>query len=155
MRCEVREPETVASHMFRVALMSLMVAGKDSEAVNIALCHDMAECLTPLNSVSSEDNPAKEAFRDLVKDLPGHVVHLIYGSFRRYENQAAGDLEARLVKDLDKFDMILQAWEYEKRDKRGKYLQQFFDSTATVFTTVPAIKWQRDLLAARAESSQS
>ena len=90
-----------------------------------------------------------KAFRDLVKELPGHMVHLIYGSFRRYENQKPGDLEAKLVKDLDKFDMILQAWEYEKRDKRGKYLQQFFDSTATVFKTVPALKWQRELLAAR------
>ena len=50
-----------------------------------------------------------------------------------------------LVKDLDKFDMIFQAWEYEKGIRRrynlvsiynstpdvehGKQLQEFFDST--------------------------
>ena len=153
VRCGVREPETVASHMFRMAIMGLMLAGRD--AAFISLCHDMAECvigdITPHDNVSNEDKAAQEdkAFRDLVKELPGHMVHLIYGSFRRYENQKPGDLEAKLVKDLDKFDMILQAWEYEKRDKRGKYLQQFFDSTATVFKTVPALKWQRELLAAR------
>ena len=153
VRCGVREPETVASHMFRMAIMGLMLAGRD--AAFISLCHDMAECvigdITPHDNVSNEDKADQEdkAFRDLVKELPGHVVHLIYGSFRRYENQKPGDLEAKLVKDLDKFNMILQAWEYEKRDKRGKYLQQFFDSTATVFKTVPALKWQRELLAAR------
>jgi len=42
--------------------------------------------------------------------------------------------------------MILQAWEYEKRDKKGKYLQQFFDSTMTKFSTVPVKKWQQELL---------
>ena len=53
---------------------------------------------------------------------------------------------AKLVKDLDKFDMIVQAWEYEKRDKKGAYLQQFFDSTMTVFGT-PLVKlWQQHLL---------
>ena len=159
VRCGVRQPETVAAHMFRMGLMGLMLA-PDTQTAVIALCHDMAECIigdiTPHDKVSAEEKAAREdgAFRDLVKDLPGHAVQTIYGSFRRYENQEAGDQEARLVKDLDKFDMILQAWEYEKRDRRGKYLQQFFDSTASVFTTVPALKWQRELLAAREKFSE-
>merc|ERR1712111_209457 len=91
---------------------------------------------------------AKEdkAFRDLVKDLPGHIIKNCYHSFRRYEDQKPEDKHAQLVKDLDKFDMILQAWEYEKRDKKGKYLQQFFDSTMTKFATVPVKKWQQELL---------
>jgi 5'-deoxynucleotidase YfbR-like HD superfamily hydrolase len=36
----------------------------------------------------------------------------LYGAFRRYEDQRKGDMSARLVKGLDKYDMILQAWEY-------------------------------------------
>ena len=153
VRCGVREPETVASHMFRMGMMGLMVGGLGPAL--ISLCHDMAECvigdITPHCNVSNEDKAAREdkAFRDLVKDLPGHIVHQIYGSFRRYEDQKPEDLEARLVKDLDKFDMILQAWEYERRDKKGRYLQQFFDSTAKVFSTAPVQQWQRELLSAR------
>ena len=153
LRCGVREPETVAGHMFRMGMMGLMVGGV--EAAIISICHDMAETvigdITPHCNVSNEDKAAREdeAFRALVKDLPGHIVHLIYGSFRRYEDQKPGDVEAKLVKDLDKFDMILQALEYEKRDKKGKYLQQFFDSTATVFQTESGIKWQKELLLIR------
>merc|ERR1712112_592760 len=87
-----------------------------------------------------------KAFKTLVKDLPGHIVEDIFGSFLRYEVAKEGDNEAQIIKDLDKFDMILQAWEYEKRDKKGKYLQQFFDSTMTKFSTIPVKKWQRELL---------
>jgi len=37
------------------------------------------------------------------------------------------------VKDLDKFDMILQAYEYEQRESKPKFLQQFFDSNKDTF----------------------
>ena len=153
VRCGVREPETVAGHMFRMGFMGYLVGGV--EAAVICLCHDIAECIigdiTPHDNVSEQDKATREdkAFQDLVKDMPGHVIQNIYHSFRRYEDQKAGDEAARLVKDLDKFDMILQAWEYEKRDKKGRYLQQFFDSTATVFKTVPITKWQKELLVVR------
>ena len=116
-RCEVREPETFASHLYRVALMGL-----------IALCQDMAECLTPHHNVSSQDKTTKEAFRDLVKDMPGNIGDLIWGSHKRYDDPKPDDLEViLLVKDLGKFDTILQAWEYEKRDKKGiPYIAIYF-----------------------------
>ena len=145
VRCEVREPETVASHLYRVALMGLMVAGSD--AAIIALCHDMAECLTPHHNVSSQDNTATETFRDLVKDLPDNIGDLISGSHKGYDDPKLDDLED-VLEDLVNFDMILQAWEYEKRDRR-RYIRQSFDSTDTGLTTVPALKWQRGLLAIR------
>jgi len=153
VRCGVREPETVAGHMYRMGVMGMLVGG--TEAAIISLCHDMAECvigdITPHCNVTKEEKEVKEdnAFKGLVKELPGHIIKELYGSFRRYEEQREGDIAARLVKDLDKFDMILQAWEYEKRDKKGAYLQQFFDSTSTVFTTVPVKKWRQELLSSR------
>lgn len=38
-------------------------------------------------------------------------------------------MEAKAVKDLDRFDMILQAFEYEKDMKKPYFLQEFFDNT--------------------------
>ena len=153
MRCGVREPETVAGHQFRMGMMGYLVSGVESAI--IGLCHDMAECvigdITPHDNVSEEDKAVKEdkAFRDLVKDLPGHIIKNCYHSFRRYEDQKPEDKHAQLVKDLDKFDMILQAWQYERRDKKGKYLQQFFDSTMTKIKTVPVKSWHQELLETR------
>ena len=153
VRCGVREPETVAGHMYRMGMMGYLVSGV--EAAVVGLCHDIGECIigdiTPHDGVAEQDKAVREdkACQDLVRELPDHIIRNIYHSFRRYEDQRAEDHEAHLVKDLDKFEMILQAWQYEARDKKGKYLQQFFDSTMDKFKTVPVIKWHRELLAAR------
>ena len=37
--------------------------------------------------------------------------------------------ESSFVKDLDKFDMILQAYEYEQAQGKPHSLQEFYDST--------------------------
>lgn len=48
-------------------------------------------------------------------------------STKEYETQSSA--EAQFVKDVDKFDMILQAYEYETADDRPKELEEFFQST--------------------------
>lgn len=50
---------------------------------------------------------------------------------QEYENQKSP--EAQLVKELDRFDMLMQAFEYEKRNESPKTLQEFFDSTEGKF----------------------
>ena len=46
---------------------------------------------------------------------------------QEYEHQSSE--EARFVKDCDRFDMILQAYEYEMEEGKPRRLQEFFDST--------------------------
>ena len=53
-------------------------------------------------------------------------------TWQEYEEQKT--LEARLVKELDKFDMILQAFEYEKAGNKPRSMQEFFDSTNGKFS---------------------
>lgn len=48
-------------------------------------------------------------------------------STKEYETQSSA--EAQFVKDVDRFDMILQAYEYEMADDRPKELEEFFQST--------------------------
>ena len=52
---------------------------------------------------------------------------LLENLFQDYENQTSK--EAQFVKDLDKFDMVMQAYEYEIDDEKPHFLQDFFDST--------------------------
>lgn len=51
--------------------------------------------------------------------------------FQEYENQSSP--EAKFAKDLDRYDMILQAFEYEKREGAPKKLQEFFTATEGKF----------------------
>lgn len=50
------------------------------------------------------------------------------------EYEAQTTKEAQFVKDLDRFDMILQAFEYEQQSSdKSVNLQEFFDSTQGKF----------------------
>lgn len=53
------------------------------------------------------------------------------GIFQEYEEGKSP--EANFVKDLDRLDMVLQAYEYERRDNCISKHQEFFDSTAGKF----------------------
>ena len=55
----------------------------------------------------------------------------LHSLWLEYETQSSQ--EAKLAKDLDRYDMILQALEYEMRDNAPRKLQSFFDSTEGCF----------------------
>ena len=55
--------------------------------------------------------------------------------------------EAKLLKDLDKLEMIMQAGEYERA--QGKDLSQFFESTAGKFATPVGQAWEAEIIARR------
>lgn len=57
-------------------------------------------------------------------------------SMQEYENQSSH--EAKVVKELDQLEMILQAHEYEELEGNPGRLQEFFTSTEG-FITFPAI----------------
>ena len=67
----------------------------------------------------------------------------IFLHFKEYEDQKTP--EAILVKDLDKFDMILQAFEYETDQERPGSLEEFFKSTEGVFQHPKIMKWVEEL----------
>lgn len=48
-----------------------------------------------------------------------------------HEYELGTSTEAMIVKDMDKLEMIVQACEYEKTDRKN--LQSFFDSTKDIF----------------------
>jgi len=60
--------------------------------------------------------------------------------------------EAKLVKDLDKLEMILQALEYENDGKNKKSLDGFFDSTRDKWKTPIGKAWGREIEARRLKS---
>lgn len=70
-----------------------------------------------------------------------------------YENQETK--EAILVKDLDRFDMICQAFEYEESRNKPLGLQEFFDATEGRFKHPEVKRWVEDLLQKRAQFAKS
>eukprot|EP00794_Sanderia_malayensis_P012264 gene12265-13529_t len=149
---EVKSPESVADHMYRMAIMTFLLKNDNKEidstrCLKLAVVHDLAECIvgdiTPSDPMGKEEKhrrekQAMEHLASLVSMEVGSELQELYEvsacSFLEYENQATD--EARAVKDLDRFEMILQAFEYEKAESRFGDLQDFFNSTKGRFTVL-------------------
>jgi len=65
------------------------------------------------------------------------------------EYEAGETREARLVKDLDKLEMTLQALEYESDGRNEESLQGFFDSTRDKWRTDLGRRWGLEIEARR------
>uniref|UniRef100_A0AC35UHW6 5'-deoxynucleotidase HDDC2 n=1 Tax=Rhabditophanes sp. KR3021 TaxID=114890 RepID=A0AC35UHW6_9BILA len=155
---EITEVESVASHMYRMSLLSWSLA-KDrpdldiNKCIKMSLIHDLAEGdesvgdITPYCGVSDEKKYELElgAFMKIVSYVPECVGKEWIELWKDYEIQ--GSNEAKCVKQLDKFDMIAQAWEYEQKYKVD--LSQFFDSTKDIFNFSPVDIWAEKLLGSR------
>jgi putative hydrolase of HD superfamily len=164
VRSGVRDPERVSGHMFRMGLLAFLMEDDDyidetllNDVTNspmvISVVHDLAECvvgdITPHDNVSDNDKHRMEveAMENLVSRLPPDLANLFKTAFNRYENANAEDKPAQLTKDLDKFDMVVQAFEYEEKEKRFGDLEDFFVSTsgADFFKHPTIIQWNSEL----------
>ncbi|PRP88595.1 hypothetical protein PROFUN_03006 [Planoprotostelium fungivorum] len=157
VRKGVELPESISDHMYRMSIMSLLINDPSinrERCLKIAIVHDLAEStvgdITPHDPVTKEEKyrMEEEAMADVKKLLTGPTGEEIYDLWKEYE--AGATPEAKFVKDFDKFEMILQAYEYETA--QGKQLQEFFDSTKGVFKTEQVSQWAAHLQQMRGAS---
>ena len=146
--------ETVACHMYRMAMcVFLLPRSLDLfKVMKMALVHDIGESLigdfTPMDPISQERK--REIEHQAVSEIAGYLpvdwareeVLQLWLEF-----ETGQTLEAALVRDLDKFDMIYQAYEYEKAHEVD--LSTFFEGTRDSFTTDIVKDWVQHLLTQR------
>lgn len=142
VRRGIQDPESIADHMYRMGIMALIsvdLPGVDRDkCIKMAIVHDIAEAIvgdiTPVDGVPKEEKSRRE------REALDHMCQLLGGGLRakeirelwmEYEENSSP--EAKVVKDFDKVEMILQALEYE--NEQGKDLEEFFQSTAGKFQT--------------------
>ncbi len=133
----IENPESVADHSFMLAILAYVYSeklGLDSEkAVKMALVHDICEVYSGdiADRVRDEDQVVpdlqkreleRQGLKKLVSLLPEDLAKEIYELWEEFEYRKSE--EAKLVKDLDKLEMCLQALEYSKKYKN---LEEFFE----------------------------
>jgi putative hydrolase of HD superfamily len=147
---KVNQPESIADHMYRMAIISFLIQDPKlsrEKCMKLCLVHDMSESLvgdiTPYQGISKEEKHLleKEAMDKIRKTIPGRVGDEIFDLWMDYESGSSE--EARLVKEIDKFEMIVQALEYEKA--QGLCLQSFFDYVKSSFHDPQIISWVEEL----------
>ena len=134
---KVPSPESVSDHMYRMSIMAMVLGDslghiKKDHCIKMCLVHDMAESIvgdiTPHDGISNKEKHRREveAMNYLCGLVDEKVGKEMKDLFMEYENQETQ--EAKFVKDLDKFEMILQAHNYEQEMDKPGSLQEFFDS---------------------------
>lgn len=105
--------------------------------MKMALVHDLAESIvgdiTPYCGIEREEKIRREheAIQKIANLLPQMSSEELLCLYHEYESQISQ--EAIFVKDCDRYDMIQQAFEYEKRDLSPLKYQEFFNSTKGKF----------------------
>ncbi|KAL3941697.1 MAG: hypothetical protein SGBAC_003977 [Bacillariaceae sp.] len=165
--------ESIADHSWRITLMAMVAGfaaedGDDSptvpvdtnKCIQMALVHDLAEAtvgdITPYCGVSDQDKHQMEldAMTKLTTGLLGTAMgaERILSLWKEYEQGATE--EAKLVKDMDKLEMILQALEYEQDGENKKSLDGFFDSTRGKWRTKIGEAWGKEIESRRQKEPQ-
>lgn len=128
--------ESVAVHTFGMAVLAMLIAdqyfpGLDSTRVlRMALVHDIGEVyagdIVPGGGVAKEEKQRleREAVRRIFQGLPNGDQYL--AAWEEFEQGETP--EARLVKQVDRLEMALQASVYEHMEY-GR-LQEFFETAA-------------------------
>lgn len=114
----IQNPESVADHSFRVAIMALVLANKSevdqNKVIKMALIHDLAESLvgdlTPFDGITPAEKFCleEEAFKKVCKGIDNGDGLLTL--FQEYHERKTP--EAQFVKKLDNLEMMFQAHEY-------------------------------------------
>ena len=116
----VENPESVAEHSFRMAVIASILAqfeGADPEkATFMALFHDISEARTnDLHRIARRyvdwENVEKKVIKDQSKRLPDEIAKRISSLLSEFEEEVS--LGARVVRDADFLECLIQAREYQ------------------------------------------
>ncbi|KAK6339715.1 hypothetical protein TWF718_009108 [Orbilia javanica] len=155
----VENPETIASHMYRMSILAMLCPDTSldrSKCIKMALVHDIAESVvgdfTPMDPISKEEKYRRESTTikyfstKLLEKVNPTVANELVELFEEYE--AGTTKEAIFVKDIDVYDMLLQAFEYEKESKGEKSLARFMKAEARLQTDYVK-QWNKELMEER------
>ncbi|MEU4333921.1 HD domain-containing protein [Micromonospora lupini] len=138
----VKQPESIAEHSFRTALIGMMLAameGADPARVSM-LCtlHDTQETrITDIPHIAKRyltAVPNTAVTADQVAACPPAVAEVITAAVAEYE--AGETMEAVVARDADKLECLVQAVEY--RHQGVDNVQRWIDSSRAALKTASA-----------------
>ena len=147
----VRDPESVAEHSFRAAAVAYFLAGLEGadrgRAVAMALFHDGAEARVNdphrmLKRYVDWTGVEEKVLGDQLRGLPAKATGGLEGLLA--EARAKETLEARVAKDADRIECLLQAREY---GEQGHKVEEWIESSVDELSTESAKRLAKAILA--------
>jgi putative hydrolase of HD superfamily len=164
-RFGITHGESIADHMYRMSLITLLAPPALSKKLDIGRCtkmallHDMAEGLvgdlTPVDGVPKAEKNRREA--DTMDWVAGGLLGKVHGGlagkdirevWQEYEDGKTP--ESKFVHDVDKVELLLQMVEYERTSKCTLDLSEF--SWVATRIELPEMKeWAQEILRERTQ----
>jgi len=134
-KLSIKNPESVADHSFSMAMIGMIIAdieNYDSEKIlKMSLLHDLAESkvgdLTP-DQMNKEKKIQLEnmAFNEIVEKLPASIKNEYLKIWQEYQENTTS--ESKIIHQIDKLEMALQAKLYQNEGHSKEKLESFFKS---------------------------
>ncbi|WP_067489021.1 HD domain-containing protein [Actinomadura hibisca] len=146
----VTDPESVADHSFRTAIIAAVLAAQEGanpeRAAFLSLFHDTQETrLTDLPYLAKPyvtKTPNEQVTADQTRALPAPIAALVTKTVTEYESQETP--ESRCARDADKLECLIQAIEY--RDQGNRNTQPWIDSSFAQLKTETAKRLAEEAL---------
>ena len=142
----LKNPESVADHCYSMAVMAMVFSDlkklDTGKMIKMTLLHDLAEAitgdLTPDEVTRSEkEKMENKAMKKILSTLPKPIKTEYAKLWAEYHLNHTK--EARLLHQVDKLEMALQARHYNKKGSTKKQLEPFFGSAKKEITD-PTLK---------------
>lgn len=130
----IASPESVADHAYSVAAIAMILSDAKKldtgKILKMAILHDLAESiigdLTPEDASKSKKMRLEDsAMKKILSLFDAKTKKQYWSVWMQYQKNSSK--EAKLLHDVDKLEMALQAQVYSKSHKRQK-LEPFLDS---------------------------
>ena len=134
----IKDVESVAEHSWRVAMLALLFA-KDLnldalKLVKMALIHDLGEVVIGdvkweqgakvIGSRKKKHQDESIAIKKIFSDNPCFQEYVsLWNEFNEQKTR-----EAKIVKEFDKLEMAVQAFEYQKEGYSSSLLEEFWEN---------------------------
>jgi len=134
-------PESVADHSYSMAIIGMVISDlqnfNSEKILKMILLHDLSESkigdYTPKQlSKEKKDKLENNAFHEIIKNLPDLIKSQYLQIWQEYQENNSP--ESKIVHQIDRLEMALQAKIYEKDGYSQEKLESFFESANTDIT---------------------
>lgn len=127
---DIKDCESVADHSYATSMLVMIMAEKLNlnmeKCLKMALIHEIAEAkigdITPKDDNWSQKNELEnQTIKEIVSETGYTFITELWQEYCKNKSK-----EAKLVRDMDKIEMVIQALDYEKKYP-GKDLVEFYN----------------------------
>ncbi len=137
----IKNPESVADHSYSMAIIGMIISDLENynseKIMKMVLLHDLAESKIGDHTPEQLDKKEKKdlennAFHKIIKNLPDLIKSQYLQIWQEYQENSSP--ESKIVHQIDRLEMALQAKVYEKDGHSKEKLESFFESARAGIT---------------------